>query len=102
MTKGLWSLKGKGLPPLVPCSRKNETYGKRVDLPEASHCICEGWGESRSVYGRHLCPLSLGIRKGGKGEVLNNPPEFAVEEDQAFFQLPLPGLRIDPLASDFS
>lgn len=30
----------------------------------------------------------------GKGEVLNNPPEFAVEEDQAFFQLPLPGLRI--------
>lgn len=48
-------------------------------------------GESGSVYRRHLCLLFLGIRME---RILNDPPQFAVEEDQALFQLSLPGLRI--------
>lgn len=37
-------------------------------------------------------PWSWGGR--GKERILNNASQFAVEEDQALFQLPLPGLRI--------
>lgn len=36
-----------------------------------------------------LLPLESGWER-----ILNNPSQFAVEEDQALFQLPLPGLRI--------
>ena len=69
MPKELWPLKGKILPFLIPCIRKNETY-RNTGLPTYLRLLNASvrWRlqRGRRVSGRQLCPLSLEIRMGGE------------------------------------